>query len=587
MTNASRFASVFLCLWMALLCRGRAQTTEPFCYDIGSPVLSNIWVDAVSGNDGNSGNSSNEALLTITAAWGRIPSSTLLTGRGFRIWLNPGVHSNGVPSYWQQRYGTSSCPVIVQAAGPVGSVRMPDMNIYDCRYLYLVGLRIDWMEYGSDGIHLEQCRNVLIRDCQVNGNNPTNHAAQEAIKANQCKYVYVELTEAWGAYDNALDFVGVQYGHIVRSRFHDAAEWGAYLKGGSAQFRVEACEFYDARTGGFAAGQGTTFDYMVSPWLHYEAYDIKFINNVIHHTGTVGLGVHGGYNILMAYNTLYKAGTNDHAIEVTHGSRQGVSAAICTNYNAAGGWGTVGPDTECIPNRNVSICNNIVYNPAGFRSQYQHFTIGGDVVPPVGWNIPNPSRADTNLWIEGNLIWNGPPDMTNLSILGGSAGAQPGNPTCNEALIVARNRINQVEPRLVNPEAGDFRPVITGGVFGANAVAIAAFAGGDRPTPPLAPAGNLTNVVSRGREGYTRYRLVPPGASTGGSSIEMSGITRTDTVARVILCGETGYSYRVEVSTNLPGGWGLLVVTNLPVVSNVVGDAAVRSRAFYRARLLP
>ena len=26
------------------------------------------------------------------------------------------------------------------------------------------------------------------------------------------------------------------------------------------------------------------FEYMTSPWLHYEAYDIKFVNNVIHDT---------------------------------------------------------------------------------------------------------------------------------------------------------------------------------------------------------------------------------------------------------------------------------------------------------------
>jgi hypothetical protein len=66
-----------------------------------------------------------------------------------------------------------------------------------------------------------------------------------------------------------------------------------YEKGGSAYFQVEGNEFYDCGTGGFTAGQGTGFQFVVAPWLHYEAYNIKVINNIIHSTDGAGLGVNG------------------------------------------------------------------------------------------------------------------------------------------------------------------------------------------------------------------------------------------------------------------------------------------------------
>ena len=45
---------------------------------------------------------------------------------------------------------------------------------------------------------------------------------------------------------------------------------------------------------------------MVPPWTHYEAYDIKFTNNVLHDVDGAAFGVWGGFNILMAHNTAYR-----------------------------------------------------------------------------------------------------------------------------------------------------------------------------------------------------------------------------------------------------------------------------------------
>ena len=57
---------------------------------------------------------------------------------------------------------------------------------------------------------------------------------------------------------------------------------------------------------GTRVGQGTGFEYMTSPWLQYEAYGMKMTNNVIYDVWGAGLGVVGGYSVLVAHNSLYK-----------------------------------------------------------------------------------------------------------------------------------------------------------------------------------------------------------------------------------------------------------------------------------------
>lgn len=210
---------------------------------------------------------------------------------------------------------------------------------------------------------------------------------------------------------------------------------------------------------------------MVEPWIQYEAYDIKFVNNLIHHTRGAGVGVQGGYNILIAYNTFYRVGENSHLLEIGFGSRScdgqsgGDGRENCDSFQEAGGWGnSVGADGTNyvrIPNKNVLIYNNVFFNPAGFQSQYQHFTIFGPYEGEyqADSNVPVPTLADDNLQIRGNLIWNGDPEMP----LGvepnpdSPAGCQKA--TCNADQLRAENAINTIEPQLADPENGDFRLV--------------------------------------------------------------------------------------------------------------------------------
>ena len=77
-------------------------------------------------------------------------------------------------------------------------------------------------------------------------------------------------------------------------------------QGGSAYLLVDRNVIHDCGTTGFGAGQSTGLQYMVPPWTHYEAYDIKFTNNVLHDVDGAAFGVWGGFNILMAHNTAYR-----------------------------------------------------------------------------------------------------------------------------------------------------------------------------------------------------------------------------------------------------------------------------------------
>ena len=479
--------------------------TGPDRYVIGTVNVTDIWVDPVHGSDADSGSSRSQALRTVAAAWGRIPASTTL-GKGFRLQLVAGTYpAADLPSYWEHRWGTRQNPVILNAVdGPHTATLRGDLNVFDARYLYVIGVDI---APGGDAFHCERCSYVLLRFMALSGAG----AAQETIKVNQSDHLYIEDSDIAGAYENAIDFVAVQYGHIRGNRIHAAEDWCAYVKGGSAYLIVSENEIYDCGTGGFTAGQGTGFEFMTSPWLHYEAYGISITNNVIHDTEGAGLGVNGGYDILLAYNTLYRVGSRSHAVEFVHGARScdGATAA-CAQRRAAGGWGTTAGGAQYIPDRHVYFYDNVVYNPAGSRTAWSHFAVAGSVTPPADSGVAGPSQADADLRIVGNIIWNGDASM-DLGV-GGDAGCADTNPTCNAAQLRADNAINTVEPELQDPAHGDFRPVLGGTVATRPGAPIPSFSWSDVPATPAVPAGATDNHVPRNRAGEPRAGWGVPGA---------------------------------------------------------------------------
>jgi hypothetical protein len=219
---------------------------DPRYYDVGSPVLTDLWVDPVNGSDGNSGATRAAALRTVTAAWTLIPLGVPLATTGVRIMLVAGTYAPAdTPNFWESRYGTFQFPIVIESSDGVGSASLPSMNVFDVRFLYLIGLEI--RATGGDVLHCERCDHLLVRQTRVLGAPPASMTVQETLKVNQSQNVFIEDSDVSGAFDNAIDFVAVQGGHVQGNRIHDAADWCIYLKGGSAYLRVEGVRLPDGR----------------------------------------------------------------------------------------------------------------------------------------------------------------------------------------------------------------------------------------------------------------------------------------------------------------------------------------------------
>jgi hypothetical protein len=469
-------------------------------YDTGSPDVVDIWVDPAAGSDARSGGSRELAVRTVSEAWRRVPRASALS-QGVRINLVAGTYpQSAVPTFWESRHGTFTAPVIIRAADGQGTARLPSLNFFDCRHLHLVGLEVT--AGGGDVVQIQASSHVLLKDTTIRGTGVIASYAvpQEALKVNQSQYVYIENCDISGAWDNAIDFVAVQYGHVVGSRIHRSGDWAMYAKGGSACLTITGNEFFDAGTGGFTAGQGTGFEFMVAPWLHYEAYDIAFTNNVIRDVEGAGFGVNGGFNILLAHNTLVNVGRRSHVIEVVHGLRScDGDTATCTANLALGGWGTATAGREeSIPNRNVVVVNNVVFNPDGAGSRWQQFAVAAPRTSPAGSNIPSPARADDGLVIRGNVIWNG------------SAGHDLGIENAALAAdVVAANAINTVRPVFADLASGDYR--LAASFTPPATVTIPAFSWAAAPARPAVPVGRTDLSLGYDHLGAPRSGPQAPG----------------------------------------------------------------------------
>ena len=515
-----------------------------------SAGMQTIWVDPVHGDNDHSGSSPSSALATLSAGWELVPKNTTLA-HGYRILLLPGNYPEpAIPGYLELAHGTEKNPVIIEAAnGSHTAILHGWLTIAQCSHLSLINLDIVTDPgYGGGGniVHLDGCDHITLKGCTLNGYDGTTRQPQETLKANQVTNLTVENCDISGAFWYALDYVAVRNATITGSKVHDAGEFCLLLKGGSSDLRVERNRIYHCDTGGFSAGSGTGFNWMVSPYLHYELYNTKFVNNILHDTGVVGISANGGYNVLIAYNTLYRTGHDNHLFEVMHGRRgcDGDTAA-CQRNRLSGGWGNAGAEGEYIPSAHVYVYNNLMYNPPGYASRWEQMAVQGAVTPPSNSNVPLPDVVDRDLQIRGNMIWNGPPDLT---LLGGD-GCRRANLVCNETRILRDNTINQLKPELISPDHGDFTPSANSTVLYSPAYAIPPFPGNDRPSPPLAHQGDLNNLVTRDFFGDPRGKMSFAGAILPVSS-PVAGFTATPR------SGTAPLTVRFEdTSTKSPTSW--------------------------------
>ena len=411
-----------------------------------------FWVDPSGGRDSASGTKS-QPLRSLSEAWRRLPA---VTNTPTTINLEPGDYRLLSPVYWESHSGTERSPIVIRSAAGRGRALLPAVNLFG----------IDWLEFrgikfrdGGDVVHCEQCSHFTLRNSIVRG-----AGAQETFKANQSEWVSVLDSDLSGAGDNVIDMVAVRHARIRRNRVASATDWCGYAKGGSVDVLVTSNLFTNCGTGGFSAGQGTGFQFMEPPWLHYEAVGVVIRNNTVTETEGAAFGVQGGLNVLVEDNVARRVGRRSHVLEAVFGSRScdgrpgDPGRERCQQYLDQGGWGTRevddGSNGVRIPNRNVQFVGNVILNPAPYRSTWQHLTVFGATGSQPGSGVPGDAAADSNLSFRRNVIWNGSSAMP-LGIDEGT-GCASSNPTCNPSLLLADNRINSRQPLLMRLRDGRY-----------------------------------------------------------------------------------------------------------------------------------
>jgi hypothetical protein len=103
----------------------------------------------------------------------------------------PGIYDeNNLPSnsWMESRYGSYTCPIIIQPANTSGSVNLQTsdiINFYNCRYIYIMGINL--RSNANNVLHLEKCDHILLKNLTITGLGSINDysAPQEDLKANQ------------------------------------------------------------------------------------------------------------------------------------------------------------------------------------------------------------------------------------------------------------------------------------------------------------------------------------------------------------------------------------------------------------------
>jgi hypothetical protein len=95
---------------------------------------------------------------------------------------------------------------------------------------------------------------------------------------------------------------------LRNNRIYDADDWCVYVKGGSAYMHGgRRRDFLIAAQVGLRLVRALALSTW-SPWLHYEAYAVRAVNNLIHDTAGAGVGVNGGYAVSLRLQHLVSRG---------------------------------------------------------------------------------------------------------------------------------------------------------------------------------------------------------------------------------------------------------------------------------------
>ena len=91
---------------------------------MGSPILTDLWVDPIHGDDTQAGTTRSTALKSLSAAWQKIPPG-LLSTTGYHIRVTSGTVQNA-PVYWEARHASRIFPIIIEAQDGPGTTKVCD-----------------------------------------------------------------------------------------------------------------------------------------------------------------------------------------------------------------------------------------------------------------------------------------------------------------------------------------------------------------------------------------------------------------------------------------------------------------------------
>ncbi|MBU3691006.1 MAG: right-handed parallel beta-helix repeat-containing protein [Solirubrobacterales bacterium] len=411
-----------------------------------------VWVDPVRGSDEARGTRGNP-LRSVTEAWQRLPA---VVSEPTRIELKAGNYRGLSPIYWEDHSGRGGAPITIRSVDGRGRARLPAVNLFGVSHLEFRGIQFS---DGGDVVHCERCSHFTLRKVIALG-----RGAQEVVKVNQSDNIQILGSTIVGGGDNGIDLVAIQRARIRNNVVRDSGDWCGYAKGGSVDVVVTGNLFTRCGTGGFSAGQGTGFQFMVRPWLQYEAIGVVIRGNTVTQTEGAAFGIQGGFNVLVAGNVARRVGERSHVLEAVYGLRScdgqpgDEGRERCQEYLDSGGWGTTavddGTNAVRIPNRHAFFIGNVILNPAPYRSEWQQLQVFGPIGPQPGTNVPADAAGDSDLRFTGNVVWNGPADMP-LGI--GDDGCRPSNPTCNPGLVEDQNRFNRRLPSVRELRNGRLR----------------------------------------------------------------------------------------------------------------------------------
>jgi hypothetical protein len=412
-----------------------------FSFSSGAVAANRIWVDPIRGSDRGSG-SPDSPLRSLDQAWRRVPTNNARV----EIFLAAGDYRDLSPNYWENKRGR----IEIQANG---AAVLPAVNLFR-----VAGLSFRGVTFGGD-IHCELCTNFSLINVRAHLTG-----AWEVIKINQSRGVTIRNSRFSGAGDNVLDLVAVQRARIFGNSFSDAGDWCGYVKGGSTDVVVRDNIFRDCGTGGFTVGQGTGFQFMTPPFLHYEANGVVVARNTVVDAAGAGYGVNGGYNVLFLDNVAFQVGQRSHLVEVVYGLRSCDGSPEmndpvrlrCDRYLRSGGWGTTRVDSAPggvinIPNRNVFFIGNVFSSPTNAWTGDQAFmSLRGPIGSQPGSRVPDQASGDSRLIFRRNIFWTQPAGIE----LGLGSACQSGNPSCNSSQLRRDNLFNRWQPGLRRTASG-------------------------------------------------------------------------------------------------------------------------------------